>query len=119
MFRENDEFAVMAARGFRVRQERGGGASMTMKALPLSRVYQLVEPGPVVLLTTARKGRANVMTMSWHMMMEFEPPMIGCIVSNRNDSFKALRKTKECVIAVPSVKLAPKVVKVEIGRAHV
>jgi hypothetical protein len=37
-----------------------------MKELPLSKVYQLLEPGPVVLLTTARKGRANVMTMSWH-----------------------------------------------------
>ena len=26
------------------------------KALALSKVYQLLEPGPVVLLTTARKG---------------------------------------------------------------
>ena len=40
-----------------------------MKDLPLAKVYQLLEPGPVVLLTTARKGRANVMTMSWHMMV--------------------------------------------------
>ena len=42
---------------------------------PLSKVYQLLEPGPVVLLTAAHKGRANVMTMSWHMMLEFEPPL--------------------------------------------
>lgn len=41
------------------------------KSLPLSRVYRLLEPGPVVLLTTANKGRANVMTMSWHTMLEF------------------------------------------------
>jgi flavin reductase (DIM6/NTAB) family NADH-FMN oxidoreductase RutF len=52
-----------------------------MKDLPLSKVYQLLEPGPVVLLTTARKGRANVMTMSWHMMVEFEPPLVACVVS--------------------------------------
>jgi flavin reductase (DIM6/NTAB) family NADH-FMN oxidoreductase RutF len=83
-----------------------------MKKLPLSKVYQLLEPGPVVLLTTARKGRANVMTMSWHMMVEFEPPQIACIVSNRNHSFAALRATKECVIAIPARKLAAKVVKV-------
>jgi len=83
-----------------------------MKNLPLSQVYQLIEPGPVVLLTTARKGRANVMTMSWHMMVEFEPPLIACIVSNRNHSFAALRATKECVIAIPARKLAAKVVKV-------
>jgi flavin reductase (DIM6/NTAB) family NADH-FMN oxidoreductase RutF len=27
-----------------------------------------------VLVTTARKGRANVMTLSWLTMMDFEPP---------------------------------------------
>jgi flavin reductase (DIM6/NTAB) family NADH-FMN oxidoreductase RutF len=72
----------------------------------------LLEPGPVVLLTTARKGRANVMTMSWHMMVEFEPPMVACVVSSANHSFAALRATGECVIAVPARKLASKVVKV-------
>ena len=83
-----------------------------MKALPLAEVYALLEPGPVVLLTTARKGRANVMTMSWHMMVEFEPPLVACICSGANYSFEALRATGECVIALPARKLAPKVVKV-------
>ena len=81
-----------------------------MKDLSLSKVYQLLEPGPVVLLTTSRKGRANVMTMSWHMMVEFEPPLVACVVSDANHSFAALRATGECVIAIPAVKLAPKVV---------
>jgi flavin reductase (DIM6/NTAB) family NADH-FMN oxidoreductase RutF len=53
-----------------------------MRALTLSKVYQSLEPGPVVLLTTARRGVANVMTMSWHMMVEFEPPQVACVVSN-------------------------------------
>ena len=83
-----------------------------MKNLPLSKVYQLLEPGPVVLLTTARRGRANVMTLSWHMMVEFEPPLVACVVSNRNHSFAALRATKECVIAIPALELAAKVVEV-------
>jgi flavin reductase (DIM6/NTAB) family NADH-FMN oxidoreductase RutF len=86
------------------------GNSAAMKDLPLSKVYQLLEPGPVVLLTTARKGRANVMVMSWHMMVEFEPPLIACVVSNANYSHDALRTTKECVIAIPALALAPKVV---------
>jgi flavin reductase (DIM6/NTAB) family NADH-FMN oxidoreductase RutF len=83
---------------------------MAMKDLSLSKVYQLLEPGPVVLLTTASKGRANIMTMSWHMMVEFEPPLVSCVVSNANFSFAALRETKQCVIAVPAQELAPKVV---------
>jgi flavin reductase (DIM6/NTAB) family NADH-FMN oxidoreductase RutF len=83
-----------------------------LKALALSKVYQLLEPGPVVLLTTAAKGRANVMTMSWHMMIEFEPPLVACVVSGGDYSFTALRATGECVIALPARKLASKVVKV-------
>jgi flavin reductase (DIM6/NTAB) family NADH-FMN oxidoreductase RutF len=47
-----------------------------MRNLSLSKVYRLLEPGPVVLLTTASKGRSNVMAMSWHMMVEFTPPLV-------------------------------------------
>jgi flavin reductase (DIM6/NTAB) family NADH-FMN oxidoreductase RutF len=83
-----------------------------MKDMPLAKVYQLLEPGPVVLLTTARKGRVNVMTMSWHMMVEFEPPLVACVVSNADHSFVALRTTKECVIAIPAAHLAQKIVDV-------
>jgi flavin reductase (DIM6/NTAB) family NADH-FMN oxidoreductase RutF len=83
-----------------------------VKALPLSGVYALLEPGPVVLLTTARKNRPNVMTMSWHMMVEFEPPLVACVCSGANYSFDALRTTGECVIAIPSRKLAATVVKI-------
>ncbi|TAK40794.1 MAG: flavin reductase family protein [Betaproteobacteria bacterium] len=78
--------------------------------LALSRVYRLLEPGPVVLLTTSRNGRPNVMTMSWHTMMEFEPPLVGCIVSNRNYSFGLLKATQECVLNIPTADLAAKVV---------
>jgi flavin reductase (DIM6/NTAB) family NADH-FMN oxidoreductase RutF len=83
-----------------------------MKEFPLSKVYQLLEPGPVVLLTTAHNGRANVMAMSWHMMVEFEPPLVACIVSGADHSFAALRATRECVIAIPALDLAPQVVQV-------
>ena len=83
---------------------------MAKKSFPLSRVYGLLEPGPVVLVTTAQKGRANIMTMSWHTMMEFEPPLVGCVISDRNHSFGVLKATKECVINIPTVELAAQVV---------
>jgi flavin reductase (DIM6/NTAB) family NADH-FMN oxidoreductase RutF len=82
------------------------------KELPLSKVYQLIEPGPVVLLTTHGERGPNVMTMSWHMMVEFTPPLVACIVSSGDFGFTALRATEECTIAVPAAELAGQVVKV-------
>lgn len=83
---------------------------LAMRPLPLAEVYQHLEPGPVVLLATSRRSQSNVMTMSWHMMVDFNPPLIACVVSSANHSFAALRATRECVIALPDVELAPKVV---------
>jgi flavin reductase (DIM6/NTAB) family NADH-FMN oxidoreductase RutF len=84
---------------------------MAKSSLPLSRVYRLLEPGPVVLVTTSRKGRHNIMAMSWHMMMEFEPPLVGCIISGRHYSFDLLRASRECVINIPTVELAMQTVR--------
>jgi len=77
---------------------------------PLAQVYGLLEPGPVVLFTTCRAGRVNIMPMSWHTMMEFVPPLVGCVISKQNYTFEVLLATGECVINVPSVELATKVV---------
>jgi flavin reductase (DIM6/NTAB) family NADH-FMN oxidoreductase RutF len=83
---------------------------MRKKSFPLARVYTLIEPGPVVLLTTAHAGQRNVMPMSWHSMLEFEPPLIGCLVSNRNHSFRLLQASGECALNIPTAELAQAVV---------
>ena len=83
---------------------------MAKKSFPLSKVYGLLEPGPVVLLTTIIKEQPNIMTMSWHMMIDFEPPIVGCVISNRNFTFDILKTSRECVINIPTVELAEKVV---------
>ena len=80
-----------------------------MIELPLSKAFQLIEPGPVVLVSTAHKGKANIMTITWHMVMDFTP-QIGCIIGPWDFSFIALKATKECVLAIPTVDIAGKVV---------
>ena len=80
------------------------------KEFPLEQVYGLLEPGPVVLVTTCRAGRLNLMPMSWHTMMEFIPPLVGCVISNRNYTFEVLRQTGECVLNIPTLELAEKLV---------
>jgi len=62
------------------------------------------------MVSTTGKGGPNIMSMSWHTMIDFEPPLIGCVISNRNFTFETLEKTKECVINIPTVEFAKKVV---------
>lgn len=83
---------------------------MSRQSFPLHKVYSLLEPGPVVLLATAYNGRRNVMTMSWHTMIEFEPPLVGFVLSNRDYSYGMLQASGECVINIPTVEIAEKVV---------
>ncbi len=83
---------------------------MDKRSCPLSEVYGLLEPGPMLLLTTAHKGKSNVMAMSWHTMMEFEPPLVGCVVSGHDFSFAALKATRQCVLNIPTAELKDKVV---------
>ena len=83
---------------------------MKKRSLPLAQVYRLLETGPTVLVTTAYRDHINVMTQSWHTMIDFEPPLVGMIVSNRNDSFRSLKLTKECVINIPTARLRKAVV---------
>ncbi|QTL03119.1 flavin reductase family protein [Aquabacter sp. L1I39] len=81
-------------------------------ALPLDEVYTLIEPGPVVLLATRGRAGDNVMAMSWHMMVEFTPPRIACVVSGGDFSFTALRANRACVIGIPPLAMAAQVVKI-------
>ncbi len=80
------------------------------KSYPLSKVYGLLEAGPVVMVSTADKGRNNIMTMSWHTMIDFNPPLVGCVISDRNYTFDIIKKTRQCVINIPTEEIAAKAV---------
>lgn len=73
---------------------------------PVEKVRRYLEPGPIVLVSSAHKGRTNIMTMGWHMIMEFEPSLVGCYIWTENQSFEMIRKSKECVINLPTLELA-------------
>jgi flavin reductase (DIM6/NTAB) family NADH-FMN oxidoreductase RutF len=77
---------------------------------PVSNVRRFIEPGPVVLVSSAYKGKRNIMTMGWHMVMEFQPSLIGCYIWSENHSFELIRRSRECVINIPTSDLAQIVV---------
>jgi flavin reductase (DIM6/NTAB) family NADH-FMN oxidoreductase RutF len=77
---------------------------------PVDNIRRYLEPGPIVLVSSAWRGKTNIMTMGWHMVMGFEPSLIGCYIWSENHSFDMVRKSRECVINIPTVDLGAKVV---------
>jgi flavin reductase (DIM6/NTAB) family NADH-FMN oxidoreductase RutF len=80
-----------------------------MKRLKISKAFTLMESGPVVLVTTNDGNKDNVMTISWTMVLDFTP-VFAMTTGEWNYSFAALRKTRECVISIPTVDMLDKVV---------
>jgi flavin reductase (DIM6/NTAB) family NADH-FMN oxidoreductase RutF len=80
-----------------------------MNPLKLARALTLMEPGPVVLVTTHDGRKNNVMTISWTTVLDFKPTF-AITTGDWNYSFAALRKTRECVIAIPTVDMLNAVV---------
>ncbi len=80
----------------------------------LNATHMLLEPGPVVLVTTAYQGKYNIMALSFLTMLEQNQPFLLALVMGPWDySYSALQKTGECVISIPTVDMASTVV--EIG----
>jgi flavin reductase (DIM6/NTAB) family NADH-FMN oxidoreductase RutF len=80
-----------------------------MKKMQISKVFTLMESGPVVLVTTSDEKKNNVLTISWTMVVDFTP-IFAITTGPWNYSFAAIRKTKECVISIPTVDMLDKVV---------
>ena len=84
---------------------------MGFTELPLEKAFMLFEPGPVILVATNDGGKKNLMTITWHMVTDFTPSL-AMTTGPWNHSFRALMKTKECVLAVPTVDIAETVIRI-------
>jgi flavin reductase (DIM6/NTAB) family NADH-FMN oxidoreductase RutF len=82
---------------------------MSMKRMKISRAFTLLESGPVVLITTHDGKKSNIMTISWTMVNDFTPSF-AITTGPWNASFSALKKTRECVIAIPAVDMLDQLV---------
>ncbi len=69
---------------------------------PVHEIRRFLEPGPIVLVSSAYKGETNIMTMGWYTVMEFAPSLIGCMITSANHSHDLIRKSGECVINLPT-----------------
>jgi flavin reductase (DIM6/NTAB) family NADH-FMN oxidoreductase RutF len=86
--------------------------TIAKKSIPVERVRRYLEPGPIVLVSSKWQGKTNIMTMGWHLVMEFSPSLFGCVISAGNHSFEMIRRSRECVINLPTTHLTDTVVKI-------
>ncbi|WP_148254290.1 flavin reductase family protein [Aidingimonas lacisalsi] len=77
---------------------------------PVSDVRRYLEPGPVVLVSSAWQGETNIMTLGWHTVMAFVPALMGCMISAGNHSHRMIERSRECVINLPTTTLTDTVV---------
>ena len=77
---------------------------------PVSRVRRYLEPGPIVLVSSKRDGKTNIMMLGWHSVLEFSPSLFGLMISAGNHSFRMIRNSRECVINLPTTALTDIVV---------
>ena len=80
-----------------------------MQPFPLDRAFTFLESGPVTLVTTHDAGRDNVMTITWTMVLDFDA-RFAITTGPWNYSWKAIGKTRECVIAIPPTDMLDTVV---------
>ena len=78
--------------------------------VPPEKARQYLEPGPVVLISSAFNGQQNLMTLGWQTVMEFSPSLVGCMITAANHTFEMVAQSRECVINVPTTALTDEVV---------
>ncbi|MFA5122595.1 flavin reductase family protein [Zavarzinia sp.] len=73
-----------------------------MHTFALEKAFTLLEPGPVILVTTNDGHKNNIMTITWTMVMGFSANF-AITTGAWNHSYSALKSSRECVISIPAV----------------
>ena len=77
-------------------------------SVPVEHTRRYLEPGPVVLLSTAHRGERGIMTLGWHMMLGYD--LVGTYLWQANRSHALAKRSRECVINLPTDALLDTVV---------
>ena len=74
-------------------------------ALDVQRAPRLIEPGPVVLVTTLFRSQHNVMTAGWLVPLGFDPPRIGVAIHPSRLTHELIGNSEVFGLSVPALDL--------------
>jgi flavin reductase (DIM6/NTAB) family NADH-FMN oxidoreductase RutF len=85
---------------------------MNIVPVELAKSYLLLNHGPVTLVSSAHRGKQNVMSASWAMPLDFSPPKVAVVIDSRTLTRELIEASGEFVLSIPSKAIADKVLAV-------
>ena len=70
---------------------------------------RLLNPGPLVLITSKYQGKSNIVTVAWTSPISHSPPLISVSLSTKKLSHVLIGNSKEFTVNIPSMDLIDKV----------
>ena len=77
--------------------------------VPLEKSYLLLNHGPVVMVTSAANGRANVMSAAWVTPLDFDPPKVILVLGRDAYTRELVEASGEFALNLPCRAIADKV----------
>jgi len=77
--------------------------------VPLSKALRLINPGPVVLVTSKYEEVVNIMAAAWTTPISHDPPLVGVSISPRRFTHELIEQSGEFVLNIPGLNLARQV----------
>jgi len=78
--------------------------------IPRQRATRLLSSGNVILVSSAYKDKANIITLAWKTPLSHKPPLLGISIAKTHFSSELIEKSEEFVVNVPDLNLLEKVV---------
>jgi flavin reductase (DIM6/NTAB) family NADH-FMN oxidoreductase RutF len=74
--------------------------------VPLEKAVKLINHGPTTLLTSAARGRVNVMAAAWVMPLDLAPARIAAVIARDTFTRELVEESGELVVNVPAIAMA-------------
>ncbi|MEM7816616.1 MAG: flavin reductase family protein, partial [Candidatus Aenigmatarchaeota archaeon] len=78
--------------------------------IDIDKVTRLLNPGEVIMITSAYKEKVTITTCAWQMPLSKEPPLVAVALAKKHFSSELILKSKEFAINIPDWSLLDKLI---------
>lgn len=79
--------------------------------VPVEEAYRLINPGCLVLVTSAYRDRYNVMAAAWQTPLSKRPPLVGIAIAAQHFTAELIAASEEFALNIPGADLLKQVVR--------